>query len=274
MSHIKKYFFQKINTAGKIILPYFRYWFRTYKFNIKKYPNSYLSNEPSIKKIDLKKAPEIVYTLWTGNNKLTFNRKKGIESLQKIVGVKVILITTKNLNEFILKDFPIHRAYEYLSLNHRSDYLRCYLMLHYGGGYADIKIFDKSWKNAFEKLNESNDKWCLGYHERNIGSVAFTDGKLGVDLSENYLSLIGNGAYIFKPNNPISKECMKELNRRLDGFYESLKNNPAIDPFGQNANYPIPWNYLGGHILHPLELKYHEHIMYSDTVKQTKDDYR
>jgi len=271
---MKNIIIPKIINAIRILQMYLRYWFKTYKFNPDMYPESYITKEPIRKKSNLKNAPEVIYTLWTGDNDLSKNRKIGFKTLQEKTGVKVVLITPKVLNKFILKNYPLHKSYKYLSLNHRSDYLRCYLMLHYGGGYADIKNFNKSWITSFKKLNSSNDKWCLGYQEKSCGGVAFTNGKLGRGLIENYLFLLGNGAYIFKPNNSISKECMKELDTRLDSFYESLKMNPATDPFGQNSNYPIPWNYLGGHILHPLELKYNNRIIHSDDVRPLKGDYR
>lgn len=68
--------------------------------------------------------------------------------LTKNSGVEVKLITPKNLNNYLLPDFPLHPAYDYLSLVHKSDYLRCYFMHFHGGGYSDIKPNYKNWKNS------------------------------------------------------------------------------------------------------------------------------
>ena len=66
-------------------------------------------------------------------------RKKCLDSIKQNIGVKVILITPNNLDKYILKDYPLHKSYKYLSEVHKSDYLRTYFMHHYGGGYTDIK---------------------------------------------------------------------------------------------------------------------------------------
>ncbi len=259
-----------INKFRSIIL----YVFRTYKYQNNKYPNTFLANVPKVMKAHLKQAPEIIYTFWTGDNELTPNRKKGLESLRKNAGIEIKLITPQKLDKYILKDFPLHEAYEYLSLNHRSDYLRAYFMLHYGGGYADIKLYKHSWKKAFEKLNASSDKWALGYRELGAWGVPKLSGKLGKDLKKYYLYLIGNGAFIYKPNSPIAKEWMEEVHRRLDGYYEKLKENPAEDVFGSNENYPIPWAHLTGEIHHPLALKYHDKTLKSKSVLPSMKNYR
>ena len=85
------------------------------------------------------KVDRVIYVFWTGDNEITPNRLKGIESLQRVSRVKVQLITPKNLPQYIKADDPLPKAYQFLSLNHRSDFLRGYFMYHYGGGYADIK---------------------------------------------------------------------------------------------------------------------------------------
>ena len=70
--------------------------------------------------------------------------------------MKVLLITPNNLNDYIVKDDPLPEAYNYLSLVHKADYLRTYFMYHYGGGYADIKRYQHSWKEALVGSSKSN----------------------------------------------------------------------------------------------------------------------
>ncbi len=267
-----------MNTLFKRIyrkfIAYKNYILKTYKYNEELYPNTFLGKKTK-KEIDtLSSAPKIIYIFWTGDNPITPNRQKGIDSLIKNAKVPVKLITPKNLQEYILDDFPLHKAYQYLSLNHRSDYLRAYFMLHYGGGYADIKLYNKSWKRAFNRLNGNNDKWVIGYREVGAWGIPQVGGKLESDLKRNYLSLIGNGAFIYKPHSPIVKEWMYELHQRLDNYYELLKDNPATDIFGKNPNYPIPWAHLTGEIHHPLVLKYHDKLLFDNSLKPSFKNYR
>ena len=65
--------------------------------------------------------------------------------IRAVTGVDLVLVTPDNLGEWLVDDSPLHPAYEDLSLIHRSDYLRGYLMHHHGGGYIDIKQPLGSW---------------------------------------------------------------------------------------------------------------------------------
>ena len=44
-------------------------------------------------------------------------------------------------------------------------------MHHHGGGYADIKPFNHSWKPAFVKVNQDKIKYALGYPELLYGGI-------------------------------------------------------------------------------------------------------
>ena len=63
----------------------------------------------------------------------------------------------------------------------------------YGYGYSDIKCTTSSWKNSFNELYNS-DYWICGYKEIE-GGVAY------LPLVDKYNELIGNCAYICKPNS-------------------------------------------------------------------------
>lgn len=80
----------------------------------------------------------------------------------------------------------------------------------------------------------------------------------------NYNKLIGNCAFIFKPQSELTQEWWDILNTRLDGFLPALKLNPARhlkERRGQEydgvvSNYPVPWSYILGDIIQPLSFKY------------------
>ena len=172
---------------------------------------------------------------------------------------------------YILEEYPLHPAYEYLSLIQKSDYLRCYFMLHHGGGYADIKPCLNSWKGLFEKLNSST-KWCIGLREKYVGGVADLKGNIGIDCRKYHNILIKNAGYVYKPNSPIAQEWMDEIHARLDFFMPELQKNPG-DAFG-SGNYPILWAYLAGYIMAPLILKYHDKVIRLDMDLYSTKDYR
>lgn len=130
----------------------------------------------------------VVYMFWFGYN-MSDDRKRCFEQFKEISETKVILITYKNLNNYILDSEPLHPAFKYLSYTHQADYLRTYFMNFYGGGYSDIKMTTGSWKKSFDDLYNS-DKWINGYQEIGYNGVAVNY------LKSNWYELIGNGAYI------------------------------------------------------------------------------
>lgn len=212
---------------------------------------------------------DLVFSFWTGNNELSKNRKKGLSSLKKKIKLQHVLITPENLQDYILPEAPLHKAYHLLSLVHKSDYLRCYFMHYYGGGFADIKTFYFPWTTAFNKLKQSN-KYIVGYQEVNEDSVATVeDTKLQCELRFHFPLLIGNGAYICRPGTPFTSEWITELDKVLEHYYPSLQKS-----VNNGAEYPIPYTALLGNIFHPLCLKYHDKILIDDDLKPSFANYK
>lgn len=219
------------------------------------------------------KIPRVVYCFWTGTNQMSPDRSRAFELLRKNVGAEVVFVTPDNLNKFILQDYPLHRGYNYLSLVHRSDYLRCYFMHHYGGGYSDIKAYSESWLGSFDALEKSSEKWIIGYREIGKRGVAPKTGRLGADLKKYWHLLLGNGGYICKPRSPFTTEWYFELHRQMDLLYNRLEKNPG-NTFGDNPGYPVEWSQILGCIFHPLCLKYSKRLMFSRALKFKPMSYR
>jgi hypothetical protein len=78
--------------------------------------------------------PEIVWSFWFGDKPMNDNRKRAADTMERILEVPVILVTTENLESFT--KWPVNPFVKYLSGNHQSDYFRIYFLLHYGG-YVD-----------------------------------------------------------------------------------------------------------------------------------------
>ena len=184
------------------------------------------------------------------------NRIKNVEQLKEISECDVILIKKNDVNKYILNDHPLHSAYEYLSETHKADYLRTYFMNFYGGGYSDIKKTTGSWKKSFDNL-EKSDKWICGYAEIE-GGVGYPP------LVNEWKSLIGNGAYICKPQTQLTKEWYNGMIKLLDSKLDELKNHPATNPqdkYESGSGYPIKWTEMLGDIFHPVCFKYKDKLM-------------
>ena len=177
----------------------------------------------------IRPADKTIYCVWTGDNKMSINRKKSLKSMKQNAGVKVILITKKNLHLYIKKDYPLHEAYQYLSETCKSDYLRCYLMHFYGGAYIDIKHIKDNLNKFFDNLNNS-DKWINS-------SQSYKDGTHGNNKSRTLsispygvkYNITPYGQYICKPETPITHEWFLLLHQKLDNKLELLKKNPSKD---------------------------------------------
>jgi len=198
----------------------------------------------------------IIYCWWTGSNEMSDNRKRCLQNLINKSECNVKCLYKDDISKYILPNHPLHPAYEYLSETHRADYLRTYFMNFYGGGYSDIKETTRSWIKSFEELNNS-DYWICGYKETPTG-VAY------VPIKDKWSELVGNGAYICKPNTPLTNEWYSSMILFLDEKLEKLKLNPAKYPQDcaeNNTGYPIEWNEMLGRIFHKVCYKYKDKIL-------------
>ena len=212
-----------------------------------------------------------LYCFWTGDNELTPNRKRCLEYMKWYSRLDLILVTPANLHNFLVE--PLHEAYQYLSLNHKSDYLRCYFMHFYGGAYCDIKEIRHSWKECANILEYSDNTWIIGYNERpewrsvDVISPYIENKGLVDELNKSYCNnLIGNGAFLMKKQTPFTKEWYSSLLKLMDSKLEQLKQNPAdVTSYegitNKNLNYPLGWAEVQAAIFMPLIYKYREHVL-------------
>ena len=112
-----------------------------------------------------------IWQFWTGDNPVTNGRKKVLESNRNI-GVETRLLLHDDIMKMQVPEHPYHPAYQWLSYTHRADYLRCYFMHFYGGGYADIKEYakDNNWRQCFEMMDNDENVWAIGQKEIMGGS--------------------------------------------------------------------------------------------------------
>ncbi len=218
---------------------------------------------------------KIIYIFWVGGHPMSENRQKSVISIKNNTGCNIRLITDNNVKNYILEDYPLHEAYSYLHPVHKSDYLRCYFMHHYGGGYSDIKPTEHNWEIYFDELKNNENLWVIGYKEVSKESWTCTymlsqEPKVVKNVEDNWDKLIGNGAFICKSHTSFTTDWYNELNRRMDKYNEVFKKFPRLHKdksiqitnieTGEKISYIIPWTELLGDILHPLCIKYNTHF--------------
>lgn len=111
-----------------------------YTYNPERYPHSFLLRScPSEEVAPTAEVPRSIFVLWTGDNQLSQNRRRSLTGIQETIHTQVHFLTPNNLGDWVTSGHPLNPFYNRLSLTHRSDYLRAYLMHYYGGGYTDLK---------------------------------------------------------------------------------------------------------------------------------------
>lgn len=216
--------------------------------------------------ITLSISPKKIYTFWNGKSELSENRIRNLMLLKNISQCNVGIIYEKDIANYILTAEPLHPAFTFLSATHKADYLRTYFLHFYGGGYSDIKKTNDEWISAFNIVENSGENiYGCGYPEIGESGVA------NPLVASEWEKLIGNGAYIFKPNTAFTQEWYNEMKNVLDTKHELLReyyvaNNGNIHPQAQYNpdepnNYPIEWNEMLGRIFHRIVFKYHPNIL-------------
>ena len=194
---------------------------------------------------------------WMSPTPMSSARELALQSIYETTGLSVKLLNLQTFKPYILQAHPLHPAFQFLSDVHKSDYLRTYFMNFYGGGYTDIKQQTGSWKSAYNQLL-TTDAYIVGYSEKSSTDIAYTP------VSEYWNILIGNGAYICKPNTPLTNEWYSEMISLLDKKLNELQIHPAIYPRDakeHGTGYPIEWNEMLGRIFHKVCFKYTEKIL-------------
>jgi hypothetical protein len=194
-------------------------------------------------------------------NEMSDNRKKCIELIKTNSNVKLELITPENISSWI-KD-PLHESYDYLSLTHKADYLRAYLMKHYGSGYCDIKPVYFDWNPYFDILENNSQFDFIGYSERHPDHIA-SDKE---EIKWSYMSLCGCCHFIFKENTVFATKWLDKVHEILNFKKDKLQkypgnyhpravtggvHNPETEGIFLDSKYPLQWNEILGKILHQL----------------------
>lgn len=181
-------------------------------------------------------------------------RRHCLDTMNNNIGVPIELVTWKDLDKYILPEHPLHPAFRYLSCVHKADYLRCYFMHFYGGGYADIKPYtDKgNWRLCFDIINEHPEIQIIGQPEVFDGTpVPEYRNPHGIER------LISVCYYICRSKSVITTAWYAGMIEKLNKYLPELKKHPASDPFG-GPGYPIPWASILADVLHRVIMESRE----------------
>lgn len=225
----------------------------------------------------------IVFCTWNGENEMSERRKFGIWSIFENIGCPVVFITNKTVRDWEVPEYPFHPGFQYLSATQKGDYLKTYLLHHYGGGYTDIKPTAVSWALMFQMLRDS-DKLGLGYTEVGPHGVAPIGGELQRVMQEHYKEMIGCGAFIFKRKTEFTERWLDTTHAVMDANLVELIKNPAIHPqdhkgiwfynLNRESHYPFTWTGMCGDIFHPIVYAFRDKLIKYDPIAPDFNNYR
>lgn len=223
-------------------------------------------------------VPFVIWCYWAGGS-MNENRHLSFNTLVDNIQVPVFLINKDNLHQIRLPKHPFHPAFPYLSAVHQSDYIRIYLLHHYGGGWHDIKATEVSYKEVWSEFENPNI-YLIGRQERIGGSATVFDEE-NRWMPDYWADLISVTSWVGRPHTELSQAMMDGIDELLDINLETLKRYPAKHPrekkvinknivityltkiknmlTGRNNHYPLPWTVFGN-IFHPLNYKFKDHI--------------
>jgi hypothetical protein len=206
------------------------------------------------------KSKYTIYCFWTEQNPMSQQRQQCLQQLRDVSRCNVTLVTRESLSSYIRPEHPLHEGYRYLSAVHKSDYLRCYFMHFYGGGYADIKLTMGSWVKAFRDMEINPTALINGYQAGGPDNVSNTE------LKPYWQELIGVCQFIVRPRTEFTYEWYSEIHRMLDLNLEQLKQYPAKHPYDNSesgSGYPIGYTDLLGIPFNRIQYKYRNKTIFT-----------
>lgn len=217
-------------------------------------------------------VPRVLWCIWAGENPLSPARQASLARIRAVqTGLEVRLVTPANLAEHVLPEAPLHPAYEHLSLVHRSDYLRGYLLHHHGGAYTDVKRPLHAWDGVLEDF-ERGGYWFAGYPEI-VRTLIPEPEPFGNAMRRRSHLITGQGAFLARPRTPFTGEWIAEMHARLDAAAPALEAHPG-DVYGTSPGYPLGWVDLLATITEPLEVKYAAHVLRDRRLRVDVRGYR
>lgn len=212
-------------------------------------------------------VPEVVFVCWFGTT-ISNVRLRALNSLLTNLKVPYILITDENL-ELYAKN--LHFTWDSLAVNHKSDYLRAYLMHNYGGGYHDVKFRHDDWIGQWSAFEDDN-VWIKSRREKYPHWIGYDiDHSETKWIQQRFHELGTMGWCICRPKTDYTANLLAKIEHKLNLHSEKLKSHPAKNqttyysnnPFKKvTGNYPLRWLELMGEHFHLLMYKFRDHMVF------------
>jgi len=229
---------------------------------------------------------EYIFCMWPGEDKLTPDRATEVFSILANTQRPVIFLTPRSYKLWELPTAPFHPATKYISECHMADYLRVYLMHHFGGGYSDIKFTYKSWAGAFDALKNNPEALALGFPFDVPGEFGLSKKFAGTAELEyykiNYEPFgIAHSAFIFKKKTNLTQDMLNMLHEFFDEKLHELKENPSrvqkdsfgiTLPDGSISKYPLDYT-ENVDIFHKALFKHKSRLIHYDIKPLTTYHY-
>lgn len=181
----------------------------------------------------------VVWVCWTGNNAMPPHLRLCLETIRRNAGIPVVLLTPRNLAAYVPDPHP---AYPYLHLAHRADYLRCYLLHHYGGIYLDADtVCLRSLEGLFEELGDDD---VAQAQEAGVDAVGYDGTPWG-----EYIGISCMGP--FRPQSDITTMWFNSLHGTLQ------RHLPEVVTQKTDVFY---WQEILRDIVLPISLAYRSRI--------------
>jgi len=193
--------------------------------------DKYTKKVDMVATINLGNMNRRIFCFWTGRNEMSEYRKHTLQELGKTSCCEVEIITPDNLKYYLSPEHPLHESYNYLTLRHKSHYLKYYFMHFYGGGYSSIKSTSETWKYAFNDI----ERFEMVYVNSSRNKIVDDDTCVKKTLSME--------SCIVRPNTEFTSELYSRMIRLMDEKETALKNMTFI-PVPQECNerndkYPV-----------------------------------
>lgn len=188
------------------------------------------------------KIPKIIHYCWFGGKDKPEVIKKYINSWKE--KLKEYEIKEWNENNFdISSNIFVKQAYESGKYAFVSDYVRVYVLYHYGGIYMDT---DVEVKQPFSNEILDNDSFW-GFEEKNYIATSTIGTKKGNKLIKRFLDSYDGKKFIKEDgqidkltNVVIASNIIEGIGIRLDGTYQRIDGICTVYP----QEYFSPYDYI------------------------------
>ena len=227
----------------------------------KEFTDIYEGNGDFSKLKKINNVLHVVFIVWFGDS-ISQDRLNALKSLTKNLKCPYILITNTNVKEFEVDEYPYHEAFQYLSGNHKSQYLRSYLLHHYGGGYHNIEYRTESWNNAWSDFKNKN-VWIKTRKEKHPNQIGYDVDRPFTKMVQSFYKDLGTMNWVIcRDHTNYTHDLLEKIHMKLDLHHESLKKHPSEKEEGYYSSTPFSKVSEPGYPLRWLELMdEHSHIL-------------